>query len=169
MLVLTSTPPALPWCAPSRSFIRSIGPNFLQQPAKTDYEERIKRAYPIHPELFDRLYNDWSALERFQRTRGVLRLVARIVQMLWQCNDQSPLILSSALPLNEAAVESELNKYLEDNWMLIIEKDIDGASALPRSIDGANASGIGKIHAGLRVARTIFGGSAPWSALSITA
>src|SRR5690606_7359287 len=39
------------------------------------YEERIKRAYPIHPELFDRLYEDWSTLERFQRTRGVLRLM----------------------------------------------------------------------------------------------
>ena len=36
----------------------------------------IKAAYPIHPELFDRLYEDWSTLERFQRTRGVLRLMA---------------------------------------------------------------------------------------------
>jgi len=30
----------------------------------------------IHPELFARLYEDWSTLEGFQRTRGVLRLIA---------------------------------------------------------------------------------------------
>ena len=30
-------------------------------------------ACPIHPEMFDRLYNDWSTLDKFQRTRGVLR------------------------------------------------------------------------------------------------
>ena len=36
-----------------------------------DYEKRIKSAYPIHPEVFDRLYSDWSTLVKFQRTRGV--------------------------------------------------------------------------------------------------
>ena len=39
-----------------------------------DYEKRIQAAYPIHPEIFDRLYTDWSTLVKFQRTRGVLRL-----------------------------------------------------------------------------------------------
>jgi len=37
-----------------------------------DYEKRIKAAYPFHPEIFDRLYTDWSTLVKFQRTRGVL-------------------------------------------------------------------------------------------------
>src|SRR6185295_21012 len=41
-----------------------------------DYERRLKAAYPIHPEVFDRLYSDWSTLVKFQRTRGVLRLMA---------------------------------------------------------------------------------------------
>lgn len=40
-------------------------PSFCRE---SDYERRIKTAYPIHPELFDRLYNDWSSLEKFQRT-----------------------------------------------------------------------------------------------------
>ena len=30
-----------------------------------DYEQRIKAAYPIHPEVFDRLYGDWSTLVTF--------------------------------------------------------------------------------------------------------
>ena len=47
--------------------------------AEPSYEERIKSAYPIHPELFDRLYQDWSTLDRFQRTRGVLRLMSAVI------------------------------------------------------------------------------------------
>jgi hypothetical protein len=43
-----------------------------------DYEQRLKAAYPIHPEVFDRLYEDWSTLLKFQRTRGVLRLMAAV-------------------------------------------------------------------------------------------
>ena len=27
-----------------------------------EYEKRIKAAYPIHPEVFDRMYGDWSML-----------------------------------------------------------------------------------------------------------
>src|SRR5439155_25688 len=43
-----------------------------------DYEKRIQAAYPIHPEIFDRLYTDWSTLVKFQRTRGVLRLMPAV-------------------------------------------------------------------------------------------
>jgi predicted AAA+ superfamily ATPase len=45
---------------------------------------RIKMAYPVHPELFDRLFNDWSTLDKFQRTRGVLRLMAAVIHSLWE-------------------------------------------------------------------------------------
>jgi hypothetical protein len=47
-----------------------------------DYEKRINAAYPIHPEIFDRLYTDWSTLVKFQRTRGVLRLMAAVIHRL---------------------------------------------------------------------------------------
>jgi predicted AAA+ superfamily ATPase len=45
---------------------------------EADYERKIKAAYPIHPEIFERLYQDWSGLVKFQRTRGVLRLMASV-------------------------------------------------------------------------------------------
>ena len=48
-----------------------------------DYEQRITAAYPIHPEVFDRLYTDWSTLVTFQRTRGVLRLMAAVIHGLF--------------------------------------------------------------------------------------
>jgi predicted AAA+ superfamily ATPase len=36
------------------------------------YYDRLLQAYPIHPEVFDRLYEDWTTIDGFQRTRGVL-------------------------------------------------------------------------------------------------
>ena len=49
--------------------------------------ETRSAAYPIHPEIFDRLYTDWSTLLKFQRTRGVLRLMAAVIHSLWEKND----------------------------------------------------------------------------------
>ena len=78
-----------------------------------DYEQRIRASYPLHPELLDRLYEDWSTLERFQRTRGVLKLVSSIVHELWASNDTSPLILPGNVPLEATTVNTDLTQYLE--------------------------------------------------------
>ncbi len=127
---------------------------------KADYEKRIKAAYPIHPEVFDRLYGDWSTLVKFQRTRGVLRLMAAVIHSLWQKGDRTALIMPSTIPLDDPRVQFELTRYLSDNWPPVIEKDIDGPNSLPVQIDGEVAS-LGKMSACRRVARTIFLGSAP--------
>jgi predicted AAA+ superfamily ATPase len=125
-----------------------------------DYEKRIQAAYPIHPEIFDRLYSDWSTLVKFQRTRGVLRLMAAVIHSLWEKGDRNPLILPSTIPIDDARVQSELTRYLSDNWAPIIEKDVDGPNSLPLKID-AEQPNLGKLHATRRVARTIYLGSAP--------
>ena len=44
---------------------------FPPEASEQRYLDRMKECYPIHPEVFDRLYQDWSAIPRFQRTRGV--------------------------------------------------------------------------------------------------
>ena len=128
-----------------------------------DYEKRIQAAFPIHPEIFDRLYTDWSTLVKFQRTRGVLRLMAAVIHSLWEKGDRNPLILPSTVPIDDARVQSELTRYLSDNWAPIIEKDVDGAHSLPLKID-AEQPNLGKLHATRRVARTIYLGSAPTAA-----
>ncbi len=127
---------------------------------EAEYERRIKAAYPIHPELFDRLYTDWSSIERFQRTRGVLRLMAAVVHALWERQDASPLILPANVPIDESPVQAELTRYLEDNWIPVIEQDVDGSHSLPLRIDRENAN-LGRYSACRRVARTIYLGSAP--------
>ena len=128
-----------------------------------DYEKRIQAAYPIHPEIFDRLYTDWSTLVKFQRTRGVLRLMAAVIHSLWEKGDRNPLILPSTIPIDDQRVQFELTRYMSDSWVPIIEKDVDGPHSLPLRID-AEVPNLGKLSATRRVARTIYLGSAPTAA-----
>lgn len=125
-----------------------------------DYKQRIQAAYPIHPELFDRFYSDWSTLVKFQRTRGVLRLMAAVIHSLWQNGDKSPLIMPCSIPIDDPVVQQELTRYLSDNWPPILEKDVDGLNSLPRRID-AEVPNLGRYAATRRAARAIYVGSAP--------
>jgi len=127
---------------------------------EADYERRMAAAYPIHPELFDRLYNDWSTLDNFQRTRGVLRLMASVIHTLWERQDGSLMILPANVPIDAPSVQFELKQYLDDPWVPVIEKDIDGPHSLPLRLDRENPN-LGRYSASRRVTRTIFLGSAP--------
>ncbi|MGA3282550.1 MAG: Swt1 family HEPN domain-containing protein, partial [Smithella sp.] len=141
-------------------FYKAQQAEFPPECREADYEKRIKAAYPIHPEIFDRLYNDWSTLVKFQRTRGVLRLMAAVIHSLWEKGDRNPLILPANIAIDDRRVQSELTRYLTDNWVPVIEKDVDGPSSLPLRLDGEIAN-LGKFAACRRVARTIYMGSAP--------
>lgn len=124
------------------------------------YEKRIAAAYPIHPELFDRLYEDWSTLDRFQRTRGVLRLMSMVIYTLWHSTDAGPLIMPGSIPLDDQAIVSELSQYLEDNWKAIISTDVDGLDSTPMAVDKERHI-FGKRQLTRRLARTVFFGATP--------
>jgi predicted AAA+ superfamily ATPase len=124
------------------------------------YENRIRTAYPIHPELLDRLYSEWSTLERFQRTRGVLRLMSTVVHQLWERGDKSPLILPGAVPLDTGGARGEVVQYVDPRWAEIVETDVDGENSVARRID-TDRPLLGRRSLSLRVARTVFLDSAP--------
>lgn len=140
-------------------FYRSEEAEFPREVRDSEYETRMKAAYPIHPEIFDRLYNDWSTLVKFQRTRGVLRLMAAVIHTLWERHDRNPLILPCNIAIEDRRVQWELTRYLSDNWTPVIEKDVDGPNSLPLQTD--TNPNLGKYAAARRVARTIYLGSAP--------
>ena len=125
-----------------------------------EYEDRMRRAFPIHPELFERLYEDWSTLERFQRTRGVLRLMSTVVKTLIDSGDKSPLIMPGSVPVGAAAVSSEFMQYVEPSWRAVIDVDVDGPNANSAAVDREKPL-FGSRHLTVRLARTLFLGSAP--------
>ncbi len=136
--------------------------DFPIESREVDYRNRIISCYPIHPEIFDRLYGDWATLERFQRTRGVLRLMAAVIYELWAGNDTSALIMPGSIALDVSNVRDELIRHLPDGWNAIIDREIDGKNSIPYQKD-IEISRFGNKLAARRVARTIMLGSAPTS------
>ena len=149
-----------------RAFADFYAANAADLPRETQdsrYLERLQHAYPIHPEVFDRLYEDWSSLDNFQRTRGVLKLMAKVIHRLWNDNDKDPLIMPGSFPLADAQARNDLVYYLPPGWDPVVERDVDGERAETTDIENRDTR-LGAVQACRRAARAIFLGSAPTTA-----
>ncbi len=138
----------------------AAGPEFPRETQESRYYDRLIKAYPIHPEIFDRLYEDWSSLENFQRTRGVLKLMAKVIHRLWKDGNNDLLIMPGSLPLYDGDTRNEMIYYLPPGWDPVVERDIDGDRAETAGIENRDTR-FGSVQACRRVARAIFLGSAP--------
>lgn len=147
-------------CSEYHKMYRDQSSDFPTKCKEGEYLERLKNAYPVHPEFFDRLYEDWATLEKFQRTRGVLRLMAAVVHELWSRNDNNALIMPGDLPLYSSKIRDELTRYLGEQWSIVVDTDVDGGQSGPFVVD-KDFPRIGSLSAAKRVARTVFLGSAP--------
>lgn len=136
--------------------------DFPQETQDSKYFERLVHAYPIHPEVFDRLYEDWSTLDNFQRTRGVLKLMAKVIHRLWKDGNNDPLIMPGSVPLMDADTRNEAIYYLPQGWDPVIERDVDGERSETWEIENKDTR-FGSVQACRRTARAIFLGSAPHS------
>lgn len=139
---------------------RENSDDFPQGCSEEDYRRKLEKSYPIHPELFDQLYTSWGSLEKFQRTRGVLRLMAQVIHELWMGNDPSVMIMPGSVAISTARVEPELLHYLNIAWQGIIAGDVDGPSSTPYKVD-QSAPNLNRYSATRRVARAVFMATAP--------
>ena len=110
------------------------------------YANRIRKAYPFHPELIDMFRLRWGNDPRFQRTRGVLRLLASIVQALWQRRNSltgtQALIHTSDLNLeNLSTLTGTINNLMGANWETVMHADVYGTSSNAYKIDNLETSG----------------------------
>lgn len=147
-------------CRSFSEMYRDGGNDFPTECKELSYLERMKSCYPIHPEVFDRLYGDWATLERFQKTRGVLRLMAAVIHDLWVRGDNSLLIMPSSIPLDNVNVREEITRYLPEGWNSVIDKEVDGLKSITYQLD-IKQPRFTRTLAARRVARTIILGSAP--------
>ena len=132
------------------------------------YLQRMKDCYPIHPEVFDRLSQDWAVIPGFQRTRGVLRMMATCISRLYQEQDQSLLIMPANLTLADPALADEFTRLLArsgGNWDPVVQ-EIDSHGSRTEQIDRSSQSFIEVGNAARRTARTIFLGSATGGAVT---
>ena len=104
------------------------------------YANKIKKSYPFHPELIDMFRLRWGSDHRFQRTRGVLRLLASIVQDLWRRRanlaGSQALIHSSDLMLeNLSTITGTITNLMGSNWESVMHADVMGTSSNSYKID----------------------------------
>lgn len=150
-------------CRAFADYYTANSEDFPRETQESRYFDRLMHAYPIHPEVFDRLYEDWSSLDNFQRTRGVLKLMAKVIHRLWKDNDKDPLIMPGSFPLQDADTRNEVIYYLPQGWDPVVERDVDGERAETTEIENRDPR-LGSVQACRRSARAIFLGSAPSTA-----
>lgn len=125
------------------------------------YEELLRLSYPIHPELFDRLSKDWASLDKFQRTRGVLRFMANVVGVLWHAQVRDPLITPARLPIAHERVRASVLYPLDPAFGAVVDKEVDGETSLPARMEANPSRRISQARAATRAARAVFLCSAP--------
>jgi uncharacterized protein len=141
-------------------FYRAHSDKFPLETQSNVYFERLCQSYPIHPEIFDRLYEDWSTLDKFQRTRGVLQYMAIVIHRLWNSDNRDALIMPGSISLDDSNVRNKSIHYLPQGWEPVLEKEVDGPRSEPVDIDAFDTR-FGAVQAARRTMRTIFLGSAP--------
>lgn len=125
-------------------------------PAKArdkDYKRKMELAYPFHPEVIEFLYEKWTTFRTFQRTRGVLRLLANVIEDLYNKEKNIDIILPSDIELDAPAVRQEFLKHIGNEYEGIIGSDISGHEAKSITLDKENK---GWKHLAERISTSVF-------------
>lgn len=141
-------------CVEFSEMYRRNDKEFPAETRKPEYFERLINCYPIHPVLFDYLYQRWSTLKNFQSTRGILKLMANVLHALWDMEDSRSMIMPASIPLE--AVRGNLLEYLDKKWGNILDSEIKRANELD-----AEKARFGDFKIARSVTRTLFLGTAP--------
>ena len=134
---------------------------FPPETKEARYLELLRLSYPIHPELFDRLSKDWASLEKFQRTRGVLRFMANVIGVLWHQQVRDPMIMPARIPIAHERVRASVLYTLDLAFAAVMDREVDGDGSLPSRMEVNPSRRISQLRAATRVARAVFLCSAP--------
>jgi hypothetical protein len=118
-----------------------------------NYRDKMEKAYPFHPDLIDILYEKWSTFPSFQRTRGVLRLLANVIEDLYQREVNLNMILPGDVNLDHPSVRREFLKHIGQEYEGVIGSDIAGHEAKAQALDADNK---GWKHLAQRIATATF-------------
>jgi predicted AAA+ superfamily ATPase len=143
------------------SFYKNNAGDFPSEVRDTAYAKKMEAAYPVHPELFQMLQNDWASLDKFQRTRGVLKMMAQIVYRLWQDGKATPMILPGDVPLTDDKVRTNALVPLTTGYDAVVSKEIAGELSKSAAIEARSPS-VGRNRAVTRAATAVFMATAPY-------
>lgn len=122
--------------------------------------ERIQFSYPFHPDLLDLMYHRWGSLPSYQRTRGALQFLARVVHALWNNQDSSLLISPGDVLFQDEGVRGAFFSQVgeRDHYGSVIEADLIGRKAKVKAVDARiaqDAPSLSHKAIGTRIAATL--------------
>jgi hypothetical protein len=122
--------------------------------------ERIESSYPFHPDLLDLMYYRWGSLPSYQRTRGALGFLARVIAKLWEQNDPLWLIYPGSVPLEDINTKQAFFSQVgqRETYEAVLAADISGRKAKVKTIDNRlanDAPAIANLKLGTRLATAI--------------
>jgi hypothetical protein len=95
--------------------------------ATPEYSKRLVESYPFHPRLLDTARDRLGAMEDFQKSRGVLRLFARILRDAWERGEDLELITAGDLDWSSPRIRGDLLQRLNrDSFASAVSADIEG-------------------------------------------
>jgi hypothetical protein len=109
--------------------------DFPRQVRELNYKKQMEKSYPFHPEFINTLREKWGTITQFQKTRGVLRLLALVVADLYKKKHAGALIQASNINLGNPEILSELLKYTGRQFEGVVASDISGSTAKAPQID----------------------------------
>ena len=105
-----------------------------------DYARRIVECYPFHPRLLDTAQDRLGALPSFQRSRGVLRLFARIIRDVWEAQRDIELISAGEIDWASDRIRQDLLQRLGlDPLSAAADADVDRHAG---ELDGGAPRGV---------------------------
>ncbi len=118
------------------------------------YRKRFQRSYPFKPEVIDVLYKRWGSFPKFQRTRGVLRLLSLVVHdSLYK---GIPFIRLSDFNLSNDNIKVELVNYIGQEYNSVIANDIISPDSGAKKVDEEMGGSLRVHKLGTAVSTTIF-------------
>ena len=135
---------------------QKLGNDVPAEVKEVKYRDKIEKAYPFHPELIDTLYEQWGSFPTFQRTRGLLRLLAEIIAEAYKKRTTASLIHSSDVNLENPSIAREFIKHIGNEYASLISADIAGDHAKAPQIDKTMGSEYEKYHIATSLATSIF-------------
>ena len=143
-----------------RKLYRDNRADFPAGVSEAAYGDEMRRAWPLHPEVLRRFSGDWSILEKFQRTRGILKIMANAVYALWSGGSRTPTIMPALLPFRDDKVRTALLEPLDRAFGPILQSEVDGDQSLTARIE-AQRPRLSRSRAATLAARAVFFATAP--------
>ncbi len=88
-----------------------------------EYEDKILRSYPFHPFLIDTLYERVSTIPKFNQTRGMLRLLGRVIRQINEDKSDCKIIGLGDIQLDNHDIADELTAKLDMSLKVVIDTD----------------------------------------------